>query len=149
MIIRKATKKDINEIARLFQEYGELEHGLDKNVKTENLNEIIKTEKKHMTLGTEYLIAEQDNKALGVLNINISLMGKEKIGVLHTLIITKDARGAGMGTRLVKYALNYFKKNGCSRVRTFIHISNKNALGFWKKQGFYTEEGYTASRGLK
>jgi N-acetylglutamate synthase-like GNAT family acetyltransferase len=101
-----------------------------------------------MDLGTEYLIAEQDNKILGVLNINISLMGKEKIGVLHTLIIHKEARGEGMGTRLVKYALDYFKKKGCSRVKTFIHIANKNALGFWEKQGFHTEEGYTASRRL-
>jgi N-acetylglutamate synthase-like GNAT family acetyltransferase len=149
MIIRKATKKDLKDIAKLFLEYGEYENSLDKNVKIESFRKIILTEKQHMKLGTEYFILEDNSEVLGVLNLNIDLRGREKIGVLHTLIITKKARDRGYGKKLVKYAFKYFKKKGCKRVRTFIHIANKNALGFWKKGGFQVEEGFSAIRELR
>lgn len=150
MIIRKATKKDLKKIAELFLEYGKYENKLDKNVKVEGLKELESTEKEHMKLGTEYLIAEDnEEKILGVLNTNIDKRGKEKVGVLHTLIVTEKARGSGIGNKLVKSALDYFKKKYCRRVKTFIHIANKNALDFWKKQGFHTEQGYHAVKMLK
>jgi N-acetylglutamate synthase-like GNAT family acetyltransferase len=148
MKIRKANNKDLKSIAKLLLEYDAYEHSLDKNVKLFSLKEVEKAEKEHMDFGTIYFLAETDKNLLGVLNVNVDRRGKEKIGVLHTLIITKEARRNGIGSKLVKYAFNYFKKKGCSRVRTFIHIANKNALGFWKKQGFHTEEGYTTSRRL-
>ncbi|VVB79508.1 Acetyltransferase (GNAT) family protein [uncultured archaeon] len=148
MIIRKATKKDLKNIAELFLEYGKYENSLNKEVEAGSLKQIIKEEKEHMGLGTEYFVVEENKKVLGVLNINVDRRGKEKVGVLHTLIIKKEARNKGYGKQLVDYALIYFKKKNCKRARTFIHISNKNALGFWKKQGFHTEEGYAASRKL-
>lgn len=149
MKIRKATIEDLKDIAELFLEYDKYEHNLDRNVKLLSLKEIIKSEKEHMKLGTEYILAEEDNKILGALNLNIDERGKEKIGVLHTLIVRKDSRGRGIGNQLVKYAFAYFKKKGCKRVKTFIHAANKNAKVFWEKQGFNLEEGYTASRRLK
>ena len=148
MKIRKATIKDLGEIAKLFLEYGELEHKLDKNVRKESLKDILKIEKEHMKLGTEYFIVEENDNLLGVINTNIDKRGKEKIGVFHTIIITKEARGKGYGKKLLKHVSNYFKKKGCLRVRTFIHKANKNALNFWIKQGFQTEEGYHASKRL-
>lgn len=148
MIIRKATQGDLKEIAKLFLEYGKYENSLNNEVSTGSLKQIIKEEKEHMKLGTEYFVVEENKKILGVLNMNVDKRGKEKIGVLHTLMITKEARSKGYGKELVGYALKYFKKKGCRRVRTFIHISNKNALCFWKKQGFHAEEGYAASRRL-
>jgi len=149
MIIRKATKKDLNKIAELFLEYDKLEHKLDRNVKLFSLKETENSEREHMKLGTEYLLAEEDKEVLGVLNMNIDKRGKEKMGVLHTLIVTEQSRGKGVGKKLVKQAFDYFKKNGCRRVKTFIHKMNENAKGFWEKQGFHLEEGYHAVRMLK
>jgi N-acetylglutamate synthase-like GNAT family acetyltransferase len=149
MKIQKATIKDLKEIAKLFLEYDKYECRLDKNMKKSSLNAVEKDEKEHFKLGTEYLIIKEEDNIIGALNINIDKRGKEKIGILHTLIITKKARGQGYGNKLVDYALNYFKKQKCRRVKTFIHIANKNALDFWKNQGFNVEEGYTASKRLK
>lgn len=149
MKIRIATIKDLKEIAKLFLEYDEYECKLDKNVKKCSLNEIEKDEKEHMEFGTIYFILEEKGKTIGALNVDIDRRGKERIGILHTLIITKEARGNGYGNKLVDYALAYFKKQNCRRVKTFIHIANKNALGFWKNRGFNFEEGYTASKKLK
>ena len=149
MIIRRATKKDLNKIAELHFEYGQYEHHLDKNVEAPSLKREKEQDKKYMGLGTIYFIAEEGQKAVGVLSINLCLQGKEKTGVLHTLIVTKDARKKGYGNQLVNHAMNFFRKNGCSRVRTFVHFKNKNAYAFWKKQGFDFDLGHYAVKRLK
>lgn len=149
MKIRLATKKDLNAIAELFYEYGEYEHSLDKNVETPKLKEEMEQIKEHMKSGTKCILLEEEGKVSGVLNFDIDKRGKEKVGVLHTLIVTKNSRGKGYGKALTDYALNYFKKKGCIKVRTFIHYANKNAQEFWKKNGFRLEHGYVASRRLK
>lgn len=149
MKIRKATKKDLDEISKLNYEYGEYENELDKNVKNSSLKDIKKQDLKYFKLGTIYFLIEENKKVIGSLSINLDKRGKENVGVLHTLIITKEARGKGYGFRLVNYAFDYFKKHNCRRVRTFIHFANKNAQEFWKKQGFELEHGYTAVKILK
>jgi N-acetylglutamate synthase-like GNAT family acetyltransferase len=149
MKIRKATKKDIKDIAKLSLEYAKYENKLNKEIKIRSLKEIEKEEKNWVKLGTKYILAKEGKETFGVLSFNIDKRGKEKIGVLHTTIIKENLRGKGVGKALVNYALNYFKKNDCRRVKTFIHIKNKKAFKFWTKQGFETEEGYNAEKKLK
>ena len=93
MKVRKATIKDLNEIARLSLEYGKYEHKLDKNVRAPSFQEFKKLDKHFMELGTIYFLAEEGKKIMGVLSINIRKQGKEKKGVLHTILVTKEARG--------------------------------------------------------
>jgi len=149
MKIIKATKKDLGKIADLYHEYDKYEHNLDKSVELCSRKMVKKSEERWMNFGTKYILVKENEKIVGALNFDIDLRGKEKIGVLHTLIITKDARGKGYGTQLVKYLLDYFKQKSCSRVRTFIHLNNKDAFSFWKKLGFETSVGYVATRTLK
>lgn len=149
MKIRKATKIDMNEISKLNHEYGKYENELDKEVHNSSLKDIKKQDLKYFKLGTIYFLIEEDKKVIGSLSINVDKRGKENVGVLHTLIITKEARGKGYGARLVNYAFDYFKKHKCIRVKTFIHFANKNAQIFWKKQGFELEHGYTGVKTLK
>jgi N-acetylglutamate synthase-like GNAT family acetyltransferase len=150
MKIRKATKKDLKEITELSYEYGQFENKLDKNIEIEkDLKKLQKIQEKWMCLGTKYILAQEKDEILGVLSFNIDKRGKEKIGILHTLIVTKEARGKGYGGELVKYALNYFKENRCTRVRTFAHFANKNAQKFWKSKGFELEHGYMGTKVMK
>jgi len=149
MIIRKATKKDLKSIAELLNEYTKYEHSLNKKIRVESLKELKREEKKHFSEGCIYFIAGDNRESVGCLNANIDRRGKSKIGVIHNLIITKNARGKGYGNKLIEFAFNYFKKKGCKRVKTFIHGANKNAKGFWEKQGFELEEGYSGSMKLK
>jgi GNAT superfamily N-acetyltransferase len=146
MEIKKATKKDLKKIAEIFQEYGKYEHNLDENVNCGKISEIIKIENKHMRDGTIYFLIIENEEIIGVINFNIDYRGKEKIGGIHTLIIIEKARGKGYGSKLFNFVLNYFKRKGCKRVRTFIHIKNKKAFDFWQKKKFIMEEGYIASR---
>lgn len=149
MKIRKATKKDLDKISKLFYEYGEYEHSLDKSVEKQSIKDIKKQDKHFMKLGTIYLILEENKEPQGVLSLNLCLQGKERIGIIHTTIITDKARGKGYGKLLFNYALNFFKRKKCTRLRTLVHDKNKNAQGFWKSQGFELEKGYWATKRLK
>jgi len=149
MKIREATKRDLNQIAELLNEYTKYEHSLDKKIRVESLKELKKEETKHFSEGAIYFIAEEKGNAIGCLNANIDRRGKSKIGVIHNLIITKNARGKGYGDELVKYVFNYFKKKGCKRVKTFIFLKNKKAKDFWSKKGFNLDLGYSGSVILK
>ena len=149
MKIKKATLKDVKEIAELSLEYAKYESKLNKEIKIKSLREIEKEERNWIKLGTKYILAKEGKETLGILSFNIDRRGKEKVGVLHTTIIKEKSRGKGVGKALVNYVLDYFKKNKCRRVKTFIHIKNKNAFKFWTKQGFETEEGYTAEKRLR
>jgi len=149
MKIRIATKKDLREISRLNYKYNKYENKLDKNIKMSKLKDIEKQDKLYFDLGTLYFVVEFKGEIRGVLGANLERRGKEKAGVLHTLIVSEKVRRKGYGQELVKFVLNYFKENGCRRVRTFIHIANKNAKSFWIKNKFELEEGYYATRMLK
>lgn len=148
MKIRKATKRDLNEIAKLSCEYGKYENTLDKNVEAPSLKKSKELDEHFMKLGTIYFVVEENGKIKGVQSVNIRKQGKEKKGVLHTTIITKDARGKGYGDALVKHAINFFKKQGCKRLDTFVHFKNKGAKKFWEKQGFEMEHGFLATKKL-
>jgi N-acetylglutamate synthase-like GNAT family acetyltransferase len=148
MRIRKATKKDLGAISKLFLEYENYEHNLDKSLEVSSLKKEKEQNKKYMDLGTSYFVIEDKGEILGALDINIDKRGKENVGVLHTLIVTSKARGKGYGDKLIKHALNYFKSKGCKRARTFVHFKNKNGYSFWKKYGFNFELGYNATKKL-
>lgn len=146
MKIRKATKNDLDEIAKLSYEYGKYENSLDKNVEAPSLKKSKELDKNFMELGTLYFVVEESGKIKGVQSVNIRKQGKEKKGVLHTTIIVKDARGRGYGKALVKHAMDFFKKQGCKRLDTFVHFKNKGAKKFWEKQGFKMEYGFLATK---
>jgi len=147
--IRKATKKDLDILAKLDLGYCLYENSLDKRIEIPTIKELRITTEKYMKLGTVYFIAEESKIPLGYISINFCLQGREHTGVIHTLFIDEKARGRGIGNMLVQYVFDLFKKNKCTRVRSFMHIANRNAQAFWKKQGFELEEGYTASRRMK
>lgn len=147
--IRKANKKDLNDIEKLSLEYSEYENGLDDGIILKNFSEIKNNEEKWIALGTEYLIAENMGEVVGFLSFTIDKSGKENIGNIHTTIIKNGRRGQGIGKRLFNYAKQIFKRGDCRRIKTFIHKKNKGAFKFWKKQGFEMEEGFLGTIKLK
>jgi len=149
MRIRKATKKDLKDVFQLLYDYTKYENSLDKKIKIESLTQIEKEEKEHFKTGTLYFIVEENNQIVGCLNANIDKRGKGKIGVIHNLFIIEKARGKGYGNEVVKFVLNYFKENGCSRAKTFVFLENKKAKKFWEKKGFNLDLGYSGSVKLK
>jgi len=149
MKIRKATIKDVKELAKLSREYAKYENKLNKEIKVKSLKETEKEERNWIKLGTRYILAQEGDEILGMIVFNLGKIGKEKIGFIHIIIISEKARGKGVGKVLVKYVFNFFKKNKCRRVKSFVHIGNKKSFKFWTKHGFEPEKGFAIQKKIK
>jgi GNAT superfamily N-acetyltransferase len=52
---------------------------------------------------------------------------------LQDLFVAEDARGHGVGRKLIEYVYAYAKSKGCSRVHWLTHESNTDAMELYNK----------------
>lgn len=136
-MIREATQKDLNSLISLYKEYDSYENNLDKNVSVDSNSEIRKrTIRFFKTNEVKIFVIEENREILGLIDFGVKKSGKQKIGVIHNLIISKKTRGKGYGSKLTDFVLNYFKKVKCNKVGSFVRANNLKAQEFWKKKGF-------------
>lgn len=69
---------------------------------------------------------------------------EEQVMVLHTLVISPKAGGAGYGTRFVGYYEQYALAHGCHYLRMDTNARNSRARTLYKKLG-YTEVGIVST----
>lgn len=61
-------------------------------------------------------------------------------GYIHHTCVVNDYRGNGIGTALVKAAVEAVKAEGINKVFLVVFKSNENGNAFWEKQGFKIRE---------
>ena len=61
-----------------------------------------------------------------------------KYGEITELIISKNARGSGIGQELMQKMEEYFKSINCEYVFIDVFAYNDLAINFYKKQGYHT-----------
>ena len=61
-----------------------------------------------------------------------------KSGEVSELIVSKNARGKGIGKKLMDIMESYFKSIGCEYIFIDVFAYNKNAIEFYKKHGYHT-----------
>ena len=83
-----------------------------------------------------FFIAEEKNQIIGTI---ISGFDGHR-GWLYSLAVHPDYRRKGIGTTLVKKALDELKKLGCLKVNLQIYSNNKNVKDFYEKNGFLIED---------
>ncbi len=60
-----------------------------------------------------------------------------KSGEVSELVISKDARGKGVGQKLMNKMEEYFKSIGCEYIFIDVFAYNKNAINFYEKNGYH------------
>ncbi len=135
IIIRRAVKSDYPAVKKLVKElYDTLEvkDGMDEELSKEKFNDIL-TEQKIMIL-----VAEVNDKVIGylTLNFNKSLLDSGASAIIDELMVTKEERGAGVGTLLVHHAIEISEHNGCSEIGVGTEYTNNRAREFYKNCGF-------------
>ena len=61
-----------------------------------------------------------------------------KSGEVSELIVSKRARNSGIGKSLMNKMEQYFKSINCEYIFIVVFGYNKNAIEFYKKQGYHT-----------
>jgi len=94
-------------------------------------------------------IAIFNNKIIGYITFYIKTQPNfwivKKIGDISGLMVNKYYRNKGIGTKLIKVAIEYFRNNGIKYYEVFTSINNKDGISLYKKCGF--NELYTTLYG--
>lgn len=118
--IRKATKKDLDIIDKLYVENSiqEVKEQFPEKTKESILDEFKQHEKsRKKSFGEElgksdivFIIAELDNQIIGFGQGIIEQSYGGKMGLLDKIYLTSDSRGQGVGTKIAQYLIKEMKK---------------------------------------
>lgn len=147
MLIRKATKKDIETISRQSNKL--IKHVRSTsgdvyicNLKSSVSKNIIKWIESILDSDTEIIfIAEDNSKPIGFImgKITKPFLAESKIqhiGYIDMCWTDSSYRGKGIGKKLTKELEKWFKKNNLKYVDVNYLIGNKEAEYFWEKTGY-------------
>lgn len=132
--IRKATPDDLNRMADLLYELFSIEKDFtqDKAKQLRGLTTL-------MRCGTAAVwVAEQEGEVAGMITaqMNISTAEGAFSALLEDLIVTKDRRNQGIGTKLLQTAVSWSEFKGAKRVQLLSDRRNQPAIDFYKNEGW-------------
>jgi ribosomal protein S18 acetylase RimI-like enzyme len=84
-------------------------------------------------------IALQDDRVVGYITIYIQKQPAhwkiQRIGHISGLMVLKNERRGGIGTKLLEQARAYFKAHGVRYYTVYTAVKNREALAFYEGQG--------------
>lgn len=135
MKLIKAIHSDIPELIELLKVLFEQEADFEPNSEAQRkaLSKIILDPRIGIVL-----VARDDEKILGMVNLlftESTALGS-KVAILEDMVVLTTARGEGVGSKLIDYAISESKKEGCKRITLLTDIENNKAQSFYQKKGF-------------
>jgi len=145
MLIRNATKQDIQFIVKLVREIVDYHQVIDKYYKAYsgyNSKEIRDYFERLMkNRDTKIIIAEENEKVIGyfmgVIEKAPQYVLPKEIGVIFDAFIEKEYRNQGVGKKIFKELLKWFKKKKVKHIELTVDARNKIGLKAWRKFGFF------------
>lgn len=129
-----ATKKDINELCGLLNELFNIEKDFTPNYKKQKKGiELMLNNKNGIIFVSRY-----NNKVIGMVSIQILISTAEggKVALLEDLVVAKNFRNMGIGTKLISKVEEYCRKNDISRISLLADKNNKNAILFYGTKNY-------------
>jgi len=143
-IIRFALEEDVPLILNFIRELAEYEHMLDEVVATKELLQEWLFEKKK----AEVIIGELNGKsvAFALFFHNFStFLGRSGI-YLEDLYVHPEARGNGIGKKMLKYLAKLAVERGCGRLEWWCLDWNKSSIAFYLSLGAEPMDDWTVYR---
>lgn len=151
-MFRIATVSDIPAIAKLYDTiHTEEENGRTSTGWQRGVYPTQSTAEKSVALG-EMFVYDDDGIILAAAKINrtqekeyktvnwSSSAPDSEVMVIHTLVVSPEHKGKGIGTAFVKFYEDHASKHGCRYLRMDTNEKNSAARALYKKLG-YTEAG--------
>ena len=128
--IRKIEEKDFAELIDLFREFALFEKLPDKM--TNSVTQM-KAEKEYLH---GFVAVLESDAIVGYVTYFFAYytwIGKSLY--MDDLYITREFRGLGMGTRLIREVIDFAKSNDCKKLRWQVSEWNKPAIEFYQSLG--------------
>ena len=135
MTIRKATSKDVKGIVKLLAYLfaQEVEFSFNKKLQKKALRKIINDK----TIGEIFVVVKKD-KIVGCVNIlyTFSTALGGKVALLEDMVISPKYRRKSLGTKLLKFTINYLVKKHIKRITLLTDKDNNKAHNFYENLNF-------------
>jgi GNAT superfamily N-acetyltransferase len=84
------------------------------------------------------VVARQDSQVVGMVNLlyTVSTALGDRVALLEDMVVSPNARGAGVGSRLLEQAIRLARLNGCKRITLLTDSDNESAQRFYQRHGF-------------
>lgn len=147
-MFRKATIDDINRIVEIYDEiHTENEAG---RMTTEWIRGVYPTRQtaEASIQCKDMFVEEEDGLIVAAAKINQDQVAeyaqahwqydvpKEKVMVLHTLVVSPKSKGKGYGSKFVAFYEQYAVEHECPYLRMDTSVKNLNARALYKKLGY-------------
>lgn len=128
MKLRHASEKDVPHIAELMNELG---YQTDAEIIKDRLEKI------RQRNGCVIVAEDENEKVIGCVHAFTDLrLAEGEIGEIVSLVVKKELRGKGIGTKLLLKATQWISETGCKKVRIRANTIREDAHQFYKEQGF-------------
>ena len=86
----------------------------------------------------QILVAHHHVKVVGMVNLlyTVSTALGGRVALLEDMVVAPEMRGQGMGTQLLKAAIEQARQQGCLRITLLTDADNHTAQAFYQQQGF-------------
>ena len=135
ILLREATYDDKDQIAMVLLDFYNMN----------DVDEAIQSFNNELDKDFHYIVAEEDGKIIGLVTWLMHGLPKHGLFELDRICILSEARGKGVGKKLVDKLIDnaskWYDKEGekIRKLYLLTHEDNKNAHSFYEKVGFSHE----------
>ena len=148
MQIEKATPADIPALSELLSALfsQEAEFTPNSEAQAKGLNQIIRNPE----VGA-VLVAIEGGQVVGMVNLlfTVSTALGGPVALLEDMVVSSQARGAGVGSELLDQAISFARAQGCKRITLLTDRENESAQRFYGKKGFVVSGMVPMRRDIK
>ncbi len=153
--IRKAKRSDLDHIVALWKDFSDFHSQLDPHFSRSprgHVNFKKFASEKMRSRTSQVLVATMNGRAVGYLIASIikypPVFKEKQCGFIFDLMVHRDFRRTGIGTKLFSEARNWFIRKKINRIELSVAATNPLATAFWEKMGFktYVERKYMRLR---
>ena len=140
MEIRKATLKDLNIVAELFDAYRQF---YSQTPNLEAARNFIK-DRIRQDQSVIFLAIDENEKGAGFTQLypSFTSVGMKRLWVLNDLFVHEDFRRMGLGEQLIEKARQLARETNASGLMLETEVSNTSAQGLYDKMGFKRSDAY-------
>ena len=86
----------------------------------------------------DILVAHAAGQIIGMVNLlyTVSTALGERVAILEDMVTAPTHRGLGVGSKLLKYALEFAQDKGCKRITLLTDHDNESAHRFYQRHDF-------------
>lgn len=88
------------------------------------------------------LVAREGEAIVGMVNLlyTVSTALGARVALLEDMVVAPIARGKGVGSLLLRHAVEWARSQGCKRITLLTDGDNEEAKRFYQAQGFATSK---------